>query len=128
MLRKNLGRRKWRQIIMSRVLTAFASVLLLAVCVAGAQVHASTTGPATAPRPGELLPDWPQPIMGGGRLGAGGVPGGPGSPVTPPPTCGLAWRVVSSPNIGTADNSLSGVVALSENDVWAAGGYYDSAG
>jgi hypothetical protein len=34
---------------------------------------------------------------------------------------GSNWQVVSSPNAGTSDNVLNGVVALASNDVWAAG-------
>ncbi len=42
---------------------------------------------------------------------------------TPTPDCGLAWRIVSSPNPGQYQNGLSGVDALSGNDVWAVGSY-----
>ena len=38
---------------------------------------------------------------------------------------GTSWSVVSSPNPGTDDNYLSGVAAVSANDVWAVG-YYDN--
>ena len=37
---------------------------------------------------------------------------------------GSKWSIVTSPNIGTAFNSLDGVAAVSANDVWAVG-YYD---
>src|SRR5205823_738207 len=37
---------------------------------------------------------------------------------TPTPDCGQAWRVVSSPNIG----SLSDIAEISANDMWAVGG------
>ncbi len=40
---------------------------------------------------------------------------------------GTAWSVVSSPNVGTHENSLSKVAAVSANDVWAVG-YYDEFG
>src|ERR1044072_1184602 len=42
-----------------------------------------------------------------------------------PTDCGLAWRVVPSPNLGAPDdvNLLGGVEAISANDVWAMGGY-----
>src|SRR3954454_23616981 len=40
-------------------------------------------------------------------------------PSTPPPPCGLAWRMVPSPNVV----QLRGVAALATNDVWAVGGY-----
>src|ERR1700726_1313658 len=36
---------------------------------------------------------------------------------------GEHWMVISSPSPGSSTNSLSGVVALSENNVWAVGGY-----
>ncbi|MGA7733200.1 MAG: S-layer homology domain-containing protein [Chloroflexia bacterium] len=42
---------------------------------------------------------------------------------TPPPPCGLAWRIVSSPNPGTSTNYLHDVVALSYDDVWSVGNY-----
>jgi hypothetical protein len=38
---------------------------------------------------------------------------------------GTQWSIVSSPNIGTWSNYLQGVVALSSNEVWAVGHYYD---
>src|SRR6476620_2934177 len=47
-------------------------------------------------------------------------PSGP-SP-TPTPACGPAWRVVDSPNSGTASNDLYGIAALSATDMWAVGG------
>jgi hypothetical protein len=34
---------------------------------------------------------------------------------------GTSWQVVTSPNPGTSDNVLNGVVALASNNVWAAG-------
>jgi hypothetical protein len=34
---------------------------------------------------------------------------------------GSSWSIVPSPNDGSGDNSLSGVAATSENDVWAVG-------
>jgi hypothetical protein len=34
---------------------------------------------------------------------------------------GHKWSVVSSPNVGTQNNELSGVAAVSANDVWAVG-------
>ncbi len=36
---------------------------------------------------------------------------------------GTSWSVVSSPNVGTNDNDLFGVAAVSANDVWAVGDY-----
>lgn len=39
---------------------------------------------------------------------------------------GTAWHVVPSPSPGTYQNQLSGVAAVSSNDVWAVG-FYDSA-
>src|SRR5205814_7682090 len=39
---------------------------------------------------------------------------------TPPPACGLAWRVVPSPNQGNND-ILNGVAAVAANDIWAVG-------
>jgi hypothetical protein len=38
---------------------------------------------------------------------------------------GTAWSVVDSPNQGTSYNYLSGVGAVSANDVWAVGSYYN---
>src|SRR5438552_5030878 len=40
-----------------------------------------------------------------------------------PTTCGLMWRLVSSPNPGSSSNSLSGIAVVSANDVWAVGTY-----
>src|SRR5713101_8970790 len=37
------------------------------------------------------------------------------------PVSGANWRVVASPNAGTQANSLSGVDAVADNDVWAVG-------
>ncbi len=42
------------------------------------------------------------------------------------PECGLAWRTVNSPNPGDETNRLSGIDALSPNDIWAVGGWYSS--
>jgi hypothetical protein len=39
---------------------------------------------------------------------------------------GTQWSVVPSPNFGSSDNTLSGVAAVSANDVWAVGDYYNS--
>jgi len=36
---------------------------------------------------------------------------------------GSAWRVVSSPSIGTSDNSLGGVAIVSASNIWAVGYY-----
>jgi G:T/U-mismatch repair DNA glycosylase len=36
---------------------------------------------------------------------------------------GTSWTVVSSPNVGTSDNVLFGVAAISASDVWAVGYY-----
>ncbi len=44
---------------------------------------------------------------------------------TPMPTCGLYWRVQSSPNINSYIHYLTGVAAVSANDVWAVG-YHDT--
>ena len=38
---------------------------------------------------------------------------------------GTAWTVVPSPNPGTNANFLNGVAAVSANDVWAVGYYYN---
>lgn len=34
---------------------------------------------------------------------------------------GTGWQVVKSPNVGTGDNALNGIAAISANNVWAAG-------
>src|SRR5207253_8316890 len=36
---------------------------------------------------------------------------------------GSTWSVVSSPNVGTADNELKGLASVGTNDVWAVGVY-----
>ena len=41
---------------------------------------------------------------------------------------GTNWSVVHSPNIGMYDNELYGVAAVSANDVWAVGRYYNFKG
>jgi hypothetical protein len=38
-----------------------------------------------------------------------------------------AWPVVPSPNIGSGDNTLEGVTALSPTDAWAVGRFFDTA-
>ena len=56
----------------------------------------------------------------------------PGSPTRTPlptttPDCTLPWSVVDSPNVGSGDNELTDVVAISPTDVWAVGHYRDPA-
>jgi hypothetical protein len=46
---------------------------------------------------------------------------------TPASNCG-SWNVVSSPNIGTGQNQLLGMTAISATDVWAVGDYTNSLG
>jgi hypothetical protein len=41
---------------------------------------------------------------------------------------GSNWSVVSSPFLGPAQNSFSGVAAVAANNVWAVGNYIDSSG
>ena len=41
---------------------------------------------------------------------------------------GTSWQVVSSPNKGTVQNSLGGVIALSSTNIWAMGYYQNSSG
>jgi len=36
---------------------------------------------------------------------------------------GTSWRIVTSPNVGTGNNLLNGVAAVSATDVWAVGAY-----
>ena len=36
---------------------------------------------------------------------------------------GTSWNTIPSPNVGTQDNSLNGVAALSSTDIWAVGSY-----
>jgi hypothetical protein len=38
---------------------------------------------------------------------------------------GQTWSIVTSPNVGSSDNYLYGVTAISANDVWAVGYYAD---
>jgi len=42
-------------------------------------------------------------------------------------TC-LNWKVVSSPNPGTASNFLNGVAAVAANNVWAVGSFGNAPG
>jgi photosystem II stability/assembly factor-like uncharacterized protein len=39
---------------------------------------------------------------------------------------GTSWQVVASPNAGAVQNSLSGIIALSSTNMWAAGQYQGS--
>jgi hypothetical protein len=39
-----------------------------------------------------------------------------------------SWRVVSSPNPGTFNNTLSGVTVVSATNVWAVGEYQNNSG
>lgn len=41
---------------------------------------------------------------------------------------GTHWNIVPSPNVGTGNNLLVGVTAVSPTNVWALGGYQDRAG
>jgi hypothetical protein len=41
---------------------------------------------------------------------------------------GTAWAIVASPNVGLDDNSLVDLSAISANDVWAVGTYFNDAG
>ena len=43
---------------------------------------------------------------------------------TSSPSCGLAWRAVTSPNAGSGESYLDDVAAVSPTDIWAVG-YYD---
>ena len=36
---------------------------------------------------------------------------------------GTSWAIVPSPNMGTGNNHLNGVAAVSASDVWAVGYY-----
>jgi plastocyanin len=42
-----------------------------------------------------------------------------------PEPCALAWSVVASPNVGTRDNFLLDMAAVSASDIWAVGYYYN---
>ena len=42
--------------------------------------------------------------------------------------CPAEWRIVPSPNVGSGNNELYGIDAVSANDVWAVGRYSDAAG
>src|SRR5579859_1370986 len=44
------------------------------------------------------------------------------------PPCGLAWRVVASPNAGGAGNYLNGAAVVAVDDIWAVGYYYNGNG
>ena len=52
----------------------------------------------------------------------------PTNTATATPTCGPAWQADSSPNIGTGDNALNGVAALTPTDLWAVGTYTNTTG
>src|SRR5437762_2056122 len=77
-----------------------------------------------------VLAAWPATAAAPFLSPLGASPGGflPGtSTPTPGPGCPLAWHRTPSPNISTNDNNLNGVAAISSNDVWAVGGYFDQA-
>src|SRR6266704_1012129 len=42
-------------------------------------------------------------------------------------SCG-AWSIVTSYNVGSGNNNLNGVAAVSASDVWAVGGYNSTNG
>ncbi len=44
-------------------------------------------------------------------------------PVSATVCVGDCWQIVTSPNVGSGSNSLSGVTVVSSNEVWAVGGY-----
>jgi hypothetical protein len=60
--------------------------------------------------------------------------GSDGAPASPPTQTliehwnGKHWKVVASPNMGTAHNSLSGVTAVSATNIWTVGAYENSNG
>jgi len=41
---------------------------------------------------------------------------------------GSTWSIVSSPNLGSSNNTLYSVAGTSANDIWAVGSYYDGTG
>src|SRR5437762_3426527 len=47
--------------------------------------------------------------------------GSPSPSATPTQTCSPLWQIVASPNTPGNDNRLSGMAAISPNDVWAVG-------
>ncbi len=47
------------------------------------------------------------------------------SQVASAPDCDNDWVVVPSPNPGAAEHFINGIAAISSNDVWAVGGYYN---
>ncbi len=40
---------------------------------------------------------------------------------TPSPTCGVDWRVQSSPNLDSHNNYLTGIAVISADDIWSVG-------
>ncbi len=48
----------------------------------------------------------------------------PTATITSTPNCDPAWSVVSSPNVGTDHNYLTGVAVVSANDVWVVGYFH----
>jgi hypothetical protein len=43
-------------------------------------------------------------------------------------TCGSAWKIVPTPNVGSGYNELYNIAVVSSNDVWAVGRYSDGSG
>lgn len=48
------------------------------------------------------------------------------TPTNTPDLCAPVWSLVSSPNLGTGHNYLTGVTAVTANNVWAVGYYNNS--
>jgi hypothetical protein len=88
---------------MTRIFLPLALIAYTALALAGIVLLAASAGAQPAHVNGSNLP-----------LG------------TPTPCTG--WSVVASLNVGTGDNQLYGVAAVSANDVWAVGNYFNTDG
>src|SRR5204863_8355158 len=107
----------------------FALLLLSSLLVGGALLLSGRANTADAKTPDsarEQLSSIAHPSQAQDPSSAHSLGGPQGSATpteTPPPSCSLAWRLVSSPNPGDADNLLQSIAVISTGDVWSVGFY-----
>ena len=98
-------------------LRAFALLVLAALFTTAGVVAAS----ASASSPTNSVHSGGAPLPGSPRVPLD-------TPTGTPSPCSPVWSVVASPNVGTSDNFLEGVAAVSASDAWAVGYYFDEGG
>ncbi|HKP51659.1 MAG TPA: S-layer homology domain-containing protein [Chloroflexia bacterium] len=112
---------------------AFATIVLVAIIGASVLLAGNASAQASVARQEQLNVHNDYYISSNCTEGymtyqqAAGATYTPFATATPVPTaaCGLNWRPVTSPNAGTGSNYLNGVAAVSSDDVWAVGYYYN---